>query len=145
MLGVLNYLIHQELTACLYFGAVLCGLMVFYRLVELEKGLFEGVIRYVAVLCMALLFHQEISFLQSMCWFVLSVLGSFLTQRVQKSSAAFLESLCLLNLIAGSLLFCAVLFQPWLEWDLSFVLMAGCVLFQPSGVLKAEHFSTAEL
>ena len=136
---VINYMMHQMAGPAIYFGVVLCGLMVFYGKVDMEKMMGQTVVRFVLILMISLAMNYPLSFIQGISVLVLCADCATCSMRIQKSSEAFLENLSIINMILCGLVFCGLLLQMISPW----MLMMFVALFQPSGLsleIEGVHF-----
>ena len=136
---VVNYLLHRMFAPGIYLGVVLCGLLVFYARVNVEKMMKQGVIRFVLILSVSLIMKESLGFVQSMNWLVLCVLCAAISQRLTKCTIDFLENISIINMILCGVCFCGVL----LQMIHSVILMMSIALIQPSGLsleLDGVHF-----
>ena len=137
---IVNYMVHQMFAPAIYFGVVLCGLLVFYAKVDLEKMMKDATVRFVLILMVCLAFNESLGFFQGISVLVLCAVSSAVSQRIHKSSAAFLENLSMINMILFGLVFCGLLLQVVFP----FVLMMFVALLQPSGLpleIEGIHFA----
>ncbi len=137
---VVNYMIHHQFAPAIYFATVGCVLLLAYRKVQFDQMMEQALFRFVLLLCAALIFAMEIDVIEGLSWFVLSMLSSCFSQRLQKSSFDFLEKISCVNIIVLTALFCTAALNYWLKWDLSFGMFLVCALFQPSHVVIENPF-----
>ncbi len=136
---VINYMMHQMFAPAIYFGVVLCGLMVFYGKMDMEKMMRQAVVRFVLILMISLAMNYPLSFIQGISILVLCTDCAACSMRIQKSSAAFFENLSMVNMILCGLVFCGFL----LQMISPLMLMMFVALFQPSGLpleIEGIHF-----
>ena len=129
---VANYLLNQMWMPAIYFGFVLCALMVYYRQILIDRMLHQTVIRFACLLGCACLFEISVTFLQAMVWFVLCAVSSGLSQSVEKYSISALEVISIINICLVSAAFCLILMSSMTGWNISEYVMLMCALFQPS-------------
>ena len=137
---IINYMVHQMFAPAIYFGIVLCGLMVFYAKVDLEKMMKDATVRFVLNLMICFAFNESLGLIQGVSVLVLCAVSGAVNQRIHKSTISFLESLSMINMILCGLVFCGLLLQVVSP----FVLMMFAAMFQPSGLsleIEGIHFS----
>ena len=136
---IINYMMHQMYGPAIYFGVVLCGLMVFYGKVDVEKMMKQAVVRFVLILMISLAMDSTLSFIQGISILVLCAVCALCSVRIQKSSVSFLEGISMINMILCGLVFCGLLLKMISPW----ILMMFVALFQPSGLsleIEGVHF-----
>lgn len=131
---MLNWMIHGETGAVLYFGAVLTGLLVYYRSICLEQMFESALLRFVLILSVSLWFSQEMKLFDACAWLMMSVASSAYTQRIQKSDAAFLDQLSMLNMFLMPVMLILVLCCMNGSEMSCFILMCVLSFYQPSGL-----------
>jgi len=131
---IVNYMIHHQYAPAVYFGVVLCALLIKYRQVHVGEMMEKTLIRFVILLGCALLFSVEILAVEGLSWFVLCMLSSCFMQRIQKNSTEFLENISCINIITLTCVFCGLALSSWTSWNPSYGIVWLCALFQPSGL-----------
>lgn len=142
LLLVVNYMAHRQFLPAIYFGIVFCGLLVVYRKIKIDQMMEQALLRFALLLGFALACSIKLDAWEALGWFVLSILSSCFSQRLQKAAAAFLDAISCINIIVCTAVFCTAALSSWMNWDLSFGILLVCAVFQPSHLALDNPFES---
>lgn len=145
LIMMMNWMIHGELGAVIYFGAVMTGLLVYYRSICLEQIFESALLRFVLILSVSLCFSQEMKLFDACAWLMMSVTSSAYTQRIQKSDAAFLNQLSIFNMLLMPVMLILVLCCMNGSEISCFILMSVLSFYQPSGLPLCNPLDSFEV
>lgn len=129
-----NWMIHGEVWAVIYFGAVTAGLFAYYRTIRVEQMLETALVRFVALLGVCLCFSVELQAVEAAAYLMMCAASSALTQRLQSADAGFLDRLSMINMALMPVMMIVMLFCMQNSQAALTVMMMFPVLFQPSGL-----------